>query len=667
MHRSSVSSDVNSNDRIVLSYLRKLSPEKNKHCLDKILSLAVGAMGRACEKEFVRWLERDFDESQSRKLYKKTLLHTQSPFIVDYSKEHGWVIAHITHSEAGSRYTKCPCIVEPDYNKSDNTTLAHIYLQDEILLLGTSGQVWWRVVEMRAHNNTVMLVHMKETRHQCCTPHYREVSFLLLVGCVVRRTFSTHTITFQFPVLDAAMCLSQLRELVQQESDSYPSEIFGLTQHSEHEKYLREMQQQASVRQWLHEKENLAQARSLLRRINAAVALHPAKWLAVGHALRVLSGGGDDLLLLWQQWTAAGCHEDRTKVCRRAWKAMRPATNCDDDSIVRARNYIHSKMDELKKINKLPTKTKGHINSTSASQCSDPLVRQLIDDAKNTLRNDILAFWTDNVSATKTGQVIPGAPATAATVLRVPAAVYAWKGNPPKKNAESSFEEMSEVAAIITIGDVLALPDGKHAEECQWCMALEIDLLLARVRVTPCVAPPEAWFISYDEPKGIWINVSELWRVVVYSRLDQDRKNVFDKRKIPFIVNNPSLYCTFLTPIASSKQAMSTLRDFIAEGEALETRLDFHKAANIVLQVLAVSSTAITLGWQVETRTVNVSLRCSRDTGIGDWRVAYAGSGAGCIIQDLEPEMKYHIKFDYDNCGSTYKSCVYLSATTLAI
>jgi hypothetical protein len=245
-------------------------------------------------------------------------------------------------------------------------------------------------------------------------------------------------------------------------------------------------------------------------------------WLTVGRILRAQSNGNNELFGLWKAWTEGG--NTAKKECSLVWNSLRPPTNCDEPAIVRARTYIqhHVSQGEDKSAN------------------TDLVVKSIIADSRQILGHAILEYWSHNEILNDTKpkkRAAFGAKGQKKEII-VPAAIYSYdidslrhfhyKQDPGEDKISSigQFEEVQEVKACIMPGSIICIKEnGTNA----WFFVHNIDLLFARLRACPCMAPPFPWLeegkannLADEEEKEemIWLPVSKLWFALVCTRVE---------------------------------------------------------------------------------------------------------------------------------------------------
>ena len=272
--------------------------------------------------------------------------------------------------------------------------------------------------------------------------------------------------------------------------------------------------------------------------------VYRATWLTVGRILRALSNNNhhSELRGLWASWSAPRGGDE---CCRAVWAALRPPTNCDEPALSKARDYIQQNMSQF---------TADDGIATSGSNL------MIIADANQILKHAVLEYWSDNeVLSEKTPKkrAAFGAQVRPRKQITTPAAIYSYDAQALRHAEESGaarsaraeeeeadsrssrpartigqFEELQDVRASIAPGSVINIKEsvcGSSASAsvgAAWFLVLQVDLLFARLRVRPCLAPPFPWLqgngLQSEEVAGgaIWLPVSKVWFALVCSRVE---------------------------------------------------------------------------------------------------------------------------------------------------
>jgi len=709
--------------RRVLDLLHKLNPHKYIDELEGVVALLVTICPKLNEAHLLEWLKTsNMDVSVCRRLLKQAFTRLKGPFSFDLIAGVGWVLIHYKDSdvEGCEDIVRVPCVYLDSNGKELNDggeIRADVRVGDEVCLR-RYPDVWWIVHEVRPHTNSILLIRADSSRRKSKLKgrEYKEIYALSLVGCLVKRFVLPYCpehypgvcqciqaegdkrwCTFQLPKPDAQAALAHLRSLVEEGDEGYNmGDILGGVATDDH---LVKMQRSAHVQAWMEKKRILIKASNCLKLIHSTLSLSRYHWLSVGRALRVVSLGGRDLFHVWWEW-ARSCEAFATSEadCLAAWTSLRPSSNCDEAGIVRARQFLCQRREELY-----------HIDHPEALSDSvprddiyfDPLCRQIIDEAEERLRYAYLSYWvqsTDSVECERSRSSRKNIGKGFSNVrdrertLTVPCAQYTYEpslhADPTAVGVDSShgiqgqFEEMSTCPARIHVSDIICLAnnayDYPHSAQCakQWYYVLRVDLLFARVLVTRCEAPPGPWRISPDvltKQTCHWISVSKLWRVLVCSRVGMTEVS-------PSLTGGPLRYLMFVTPLPDPKGAVEFLKslstqqpsDILGKHAASaacprhSSQISSNSSSRISVNILDTDVNALTICWSsihdVNINAVDysssspqgilyedlglvvVSIRQSGNAFISDWVDVYRGKGRGCMITNLQAATKYHIR-----------------------
>ena len=244
------------------------------------------------------------------------------------------------------------------------------------------------------------------------------------------------------------------------------------------------------------------------------------------------------------------------------WTSFRPPTNCDEQAIVRAREFLYHRREML--YGGSSARGQGGERGRGGQQWEamdehhvplrdiyfDPLSRSVIDDASVVLHHAYLEYWRDcahshdGKGVGRTRRQALGQGQGASRSMRVPCAYYSIDTSAyipsserldrgSSRQPEPQFEEMGTVVARVHPGDLLCVMDNSYqyphskgldtSAGQQWYLTLRIDLLFARVLVQKCRPPPHQWLDPAaenvkDDNSSNWIAISKLWKVVVCSR-----------------------------------------------------------------------------------------------------------------------------------------------------
>ena len=169
----------------------------------------------------------------------------------------------------------------------------------------------------------------------------------------------------------------------------------------------------------------------------------------------------------------------------------------------------------------------------------------------------------------------------------------------------------SKVIPSLIVGDYVHLPnlssyhssDKTNKRLDNWFKIIDVDIIFARVRVTPTVAPPECFIYTgtliNNSKNPFWIPISNFWAVLVFRKL-----------KTP---DESFRYITFLTPIVSHETTLAFLSSLPSAPKGKPSEKELNKNYILNTQTLQVNSNAIVLAWNLirpdKEENANVCLR----------------------------------------------------------
>ena len=354
---------------------------------------------------------------------------------------------------------------------------------------------------------------------------------------------------------------------------------------------------------WLDGEKNMVQARLLLLTadpFSCCLASCRDRWILTCRALKAICRGDENLLKDFYNWTySSGLEgEQRAKDCKNVWRALRPLTTADLPCVVRARVHIRSIFHAqhvdggVKEEQVIGGRERSSLSlrSIEAFCGSDPQLKSLFDSTASILRDRCLYFLSSmNNGLCSNASKFPD------DHMVVPAAMYEARESAISDidfrcsnqqyggTSSAAFIEVGEVVAKISPGDVLLLPSfqsyaptcGRIPEnkgqqsapistdkerKCTWHRVIAIDLLYARLRVSPCPPPPDCWNRHVTLP-SVWAPISCLWAVSVCQ--------LMPPRSPQSCL--PIQYIIFVTPIPSIPASFAALASLPRKDEILSS------------------------------------------------------------------------------------------------
>jgi hypothetical protein len=324
----------------------------------------------------------------------------------------------------------------------------------------------------------------------------------------------------------------------------------------------------AQAQEWVIREQDIQRGRRLLwigDPFSCCLASCRERWILICRALKTICRGDEDILNDFYRWTHSAGEEGRmrAKDCQAMWTSLRPLTTSDLPCVVQARVYARACLNtrqaeteaeiggsgESKRYEEIDMTSLPFKNIEAACQ-KDPTVRHFIESARGVLSGRSLYFLS---SVHDPGSPAPQYPPGS---LMVPAVVYesaltvdaAHQGQGSDvdfelKNPEGRTQHvcLTDVVASISPGDVILLPitphysypeswtinasdtqysddEARRGRKSTWHRVVAVDLLYARLRVSPCPSPPDCW-VKHVTLTSVWAPVSSLWAVPVCQML----------------------------------------------------------------------------------------------------------------------------------------------------
>ena len=358
----------------------------------------------------------------------------------------------------------------------------------------------------------------------------------------------------------------------------------------------------SQAHEWVTRVQDIQRARRLLwisDPFSCCLASCRERWILICRALKTICRGDEDILNDFYRWTHSAGIEGRmrAKDCRAVWTSLRPLSTSDLPCVVQARVYaracLNSRYAEEEILENEENKKYEEIDMTSlpfknieAACRMDPTVRNFIESARTVLSGRSLYFLS---SVHDPGSPAPQYPPGS---LMVPAVVYesvltshpislgdddinkSIKLNldPKKPGGRTQHVCLMDVVASISPGDVILLPtvnhykypeswtisasDTNHSDHetrtgrnSTWHRVVAVDILYARLRVSPCPPPPDCW-VRHVTLSSVWAPVSSLWAVPVCQILPITN---------PEHAGNVIRYHIYVTPIPSITASFAAL------------------------------------------------------------------------------------------------------------
>ena len=356
---------------------------------------------------------------------------------------------------------------------------------------------------------------------------------------------------------------------------------------------------------WVAGEKNMIQARLLLLTadpFSCCLASCRDRWILTCRALKAICRGDESLLKDFYNWTySAGLEgEQRAKDCKSVWRALRPLTTADLPCVVQARVHIRSILyaqhsDEGAKEEQFiggRERSSPSLRSIEAFCGNDPQLKSLFDSTASILRDRCLYFLSSinnglctNASKFPDGHMVVPAAMYEASESATGEKDFKCRDEQYRGTSSAVFLEVGEVVAKVSPGDVLLLPSfqshdlnydlipGKKGlqsaaissdkeRKCAWHRVVAIDLLYARLRVSPCPPPPDCWNRHVTLP-SVWAPISCLWAVSVCQLMPpRSPHSCLPVQYIIFVTPIPSIPASFaaLAALPRKDQIKSSAR-----------------------------------------------------------------------------------------------------------
>jgi hypothetical protein len=357
----------------------------------------------------------------------------------------------------------------------------------------------------------------------------------------------------------------------------------------------------AQAETWLGRQSDIQQARTLLWQADPAASLDRDTWVLVARSLRTVCRGGGELLQDFTRWTLMGAETEVARLrgadCATAWWTLRPSTTSDLPVIAQTRVFaksVQAAADNVRRalVHKPPRvcDPRDWSSMPTVDDCrrltDDPALISVFDTASKVLSGRRLYFLqrlgTDSCPVDDEEVHAPGA-------VFVSAVIYQTQTETETETPDtltyglssSSVQRTVAVPAYIAAGDIVLLAavgtgagtgsarsgsghrksDGDQNKS--WHRVVDVDLLYARLRVCPCMPPPECWSDkSHSTLPSVWISVSSLWSVVVCRLISPSVRSEepAGHTEISGVSQaTRSQYQIFLTPLPSTAAAFAAL------------------------------------------------------------------------------------------------------------
>jgi len=376
---------------------------------------------------------------------------------------------------------------------------------------------------------------------------------------------------------------------------------------------------------------------------------------------------------------------------------FRPATNCDDESVVKLRaffkGYDFSNKQSGSKVlaeNSVPL-TLEEIKDEMLKEInprSTKLLRELNDvfavaealDTKEVMFYASVDCFSESTGVGMMPAVVP--------CERYTSSVQLGKLTPPEYQGSQDTVQVS-----IRCGDVVRLPylhrftatsqaPTKAVSPDGWYKITEVDVIFARIRIIVVPAPPECWIsTSSTAPSSsssvlipFWVPIANFWNILVCRNSAEQISS--RKAKEGTILS----YNCFLTPLEADKDSLAFLSYQPTVQKVFTVPRDVESDHVIVSKVLQTTSTSVVLAWNLYPKLADGKLgKCLHSDCMKDlfftvlvcppldvhWHQIYRGTGEACQISALLPLQQYQIKIDAKS--PALKAAVrYIHITTLA-
>jgi hypothetical protein len=353
----------------------------------------------------------------------------------------------------------------------------------------------------------------------------------------------------------------------------------------------------AQAQEWVIREQDIQRGRRLLwigDPFSCCLASCRERWILICRALKTICRGDEDLLNDFYRWTHSAGAEGRmrAKDCQAMWTSLRPLTTSDLPCVVQARVYARACLNARQKETEIggsgESKRYEEIDMTSlpfknieAACQKDPTVRHFIESARTVLSGRSLYFLSSvHDPGSPAPQYPPGSLMVPAVVYESALTVHATHQGQGSdvdfelKNPEGRTQHvcLNDVVASISPGDVILLPitphysypeswtinasdtqysddEARRGRKSTWHRVVAVDLLYARLRVSPCPPPPDCW-VKHVTLTSVWAPVSSLWAVPVCQMLPLTN---------PECAGRTVRYHIYVTPIPSLSASFAAL------------------------------------------------------------------------------------------------------------
>ena len=353
----------------------------------------------------------------------------------------------------------------------------------------------------------------------------------------------------------------------------------------------------AQAHEWVIRERDIQHGRRLLwigDPFSCCLASCRDRWILICRALKTICRGDEDILNDFYRWTHSAGEEGRrrAKDCQAMWMSLRPLTTSDLPCVVQARVYARACLiarrteaeiggsGESKRYEKIDM-TSLPFNNIEAACQKDPTVRDFIESARTVLSGRSLYFLSSvHDQGSPAPQYPPGSFMVPAVVYDSVLTVFAAQHGQGSdedfepKNVEGRRQHVcfTDVVASISPGDVILLPitphysypeswtmhasdtqysddEARKGRKSTWHRVVAVDLLYARLRVSPCPPPPDCW-MKHVTLTSVWAPVSSLWAVPVCQMLPLTN---------PECAGRSFRYQVYVTPIPSLSASFAAL------------------------------------------------------------------------------------------------------------
>ena len=289
------------------------------------------------------------------------------------STGHALVMSDNTRMNAGTLLLPAQelDIITKECNNNDLIMTEASIIVGDFLLLNSTSQCWWKVIEIDPRKSSVLLnrcTDINVSNNSSSSKKSLDMKFIhitSLIGATVMKIDSSQPNTallFSFPRPPADETIADLTTFV----DSIIEKRIHTQKQSEIEVRLRSIQLRGNVNSWTDHKQRLAQTREILTQLTFEDGHNSDRfrdiWLSIGRTLRCISSGYPDLLpdyIIWSHRHSSylnkhcttpshtsdkhGSHTPSSdsitidSLCKEIWNNTKVASICDHPYISRAR------------------------------------------------------------------------------------------------------------------------------------------------------------------------------------------------------------------------------------------------------------------------------------------------------------------------------------------